>query len=63
MIKLGAHTSWTKSSYSGGNGACVEIKSTIATAVDVKDSKQTDGPQLRFSPDAFAAFVAHVRTV
>jgi hypothetical protein len=61
MIKLGAHTDWTKSSYSGGNGACVEIKSTRPAVVDVKDSKQSDGPVITVSPAAFAAFTASVR--
>lgn len=64
MIKLGAHREWTKSSYSTGNGACVEVCSPEATAVNVTDSKIEDTaarPTLSFPPDAFAALVAHVR--
>lgn len=62
MIKLGAHEDWTKSSYSGPNGACVEIKSTAPDAVRVSDSKiVTDRPEISASPVAFAAFVAFVK--
>jgi hypothetical protein len=64
MIKLGAHTDWTKSSYSGGNGACVEVRSTEAASVGVTDSKIEDTssrPSLSVSPSAFAAFVKSVR--
>ncbi|MFE2334502.1 DUF397 domain-containing protein, partial [Streptomyces coelicoflavus] len=28
-ILQGAQESWTKSSYSGGNGACVEVRSPV----------------------------------
>ncbi|MEV2247092.1 DUF397 domain-containing protein, partial [Streptomyces sp. NPDC049970] len=28
-ILQGATDNWTKSSYSGGNGACVEVKSPV----------------------------------
>lgn len=64
MIRLGAHTHWTKSSYSGGNGACVEVRSTAQTAVSVTDSKVADSPArpvLNVSPGAFSALVDHVR--
>jgi uncharacterized protein DUF397 len=63
MIKLGAHDEWTKSSYSTGNGACVEVKSTEPSAVRVSDSKFTTGtrPEFKAGPAAFAAFVASVR--
>lgn len=64
MIKLGAHQGWTKASYSQGNGACVEVRSTVQTAVSVTDSKVKDSatrPVLNVSPGAFSAFVAHVQ--
>lgn len=59
MIKLGAHTEWTKSSYSTGNGACVEVKSTDAAVVDISDSKFKDTvrPAFAVSPAAFTALV------
>lgn len=64
MIKLGAHDTWTKSSYSTGNGACVEVKSAEAASVSVTDSKVEDTaarPVLSVSPGAFSALVDHVR--
>lgn len=64
MIKLGSHTTWTKSSYSGGNGACVEVKSDRPAAVSVTDSKVADSaarPVFSVSPAAFTALVGYVR--
>ena len=51
---------WFKSSYSGGtNGeSCVELATTPGT-VHVRDSKNTDGPQLALSPKAWADFVPY----
>lgn len=51
---------WRKSSYSGGNGECVEFAVPGAGAVAVRDSKDPEGPHLRFTGDAWAAFVAEV---
>ncbi|MFD5488622.1 DUF397 domain-containing protein [Streptomyces virginiae] len=50
---------WFKSSYSSGEGgACVEV-AVDGTAVRVRDSKERgDGPQLAFTQDAWAGFVA-----
>lgn len=64
MIKLGSQNTWTKSSYSTGNGACVEVQSTEVSAVSVTDSKVEDTaarPVLAVSPAAFSALIAHVR--
>ncbi|MFJ3825875.1 DUF397 domain-containing protein [Streptomyces nodosus] len=60
-VLLGATETWTKSSYSGGNGACVEVKSPTATALDVRDSKDPEGPLLAFPTDAWNAFVASIK--
>lgn len=61
MIKLGAHMDWTKSSYSVQN-ACVEVKSTEATSVQISDSKFKDTvrPSFSASPAAFSAMVGFV---
>ncbi|MET9256587.1 DUF397 domain-containing protein [Streptomyces sp. NPDC048182] len=60
-ILQGATESWTKSSYSGGNGACVEVKSPVVAALSVRDSKVTEGPVLAFPADAWNAFVTSVK--
>ena len=50
--------SWHKSSYSsGGDGDCVEV-ATCPDTVHVRDSKDPHGPQLSFSPAAWAGFVS-----
>lgn len=59
-IRQGATDTWTKSSYSGGNGACVEVKSPTTHEISVRDSKDPQGPSLAFSPNAWTAFVADV---
>ncbi|WP_432005315.1 DUF397 domain-containing protein [Streptomyces parvus] len=61
-ILQGATDQWTKSSYSGGNGACVEVKSPVALSIAVRDSKTPEGPSLTFVPGAWNAFVRDVAT-
>jgi hypothetical protein len=51
---------WHKSSYSGGNGQCVEVATPAVARVAVRDSKDPNGPSLTFSTDAWTAFVAGV---
>lgn len=60
-IKQGATTMWIKSSYSQGNGACVEVKSPASSELAVRDSKTPDGPTLAFPSDAWTSFVASVK--
>ncbi|WP_079127627.1 DUF397 domain-containing protein [Streptomyces sp. TP-A0874] len=59
-IQQGATDVWTKSSYSGGNGACVEVRSPVERTVAVRDSKDVEGPSLEFRPAAWSCFVAEV---
>ncbi|MCM2393361.1 DUF397 domain-containing protein [Streptomyces albipurpureus] len=59
-IIQGATETWTKSSYSGGNGACVEVKSPVALAISVRDSKEPAGPTINFVPSSWNAFVSEV---
>ncbi len=47
---------WTRSSYSGQQGNCVETRRT-EYAVLIRDSKDSEGPALAVSGDAWAAFV------
>jgi hypothetical protein len=51
---------WFKSSYSTGEAGsdCVEVANT-PSAIRVRDSKDTTGPQLAFAPQAWADFVTH----
>ncbi|MFG2128735.1 DUF397 domain-containing protein [Streptomyces sp. NPDC048751] len=60
-ILRGATQEWTKSSYSVGNGECVEVKSPTLSALAVRDSKDPQGPVLAFPADAWSAFVASVK--
>ncbi|MFC9287426.1 DUF397 domain-containing protein [Streptomyces sp. NPDC057052] len=60
-IRQGITDTWTKSSYSTGNGACVEVKSPVVAAMAVRDSKVQDGPVLDFPADAWNLFVASVK--
>ncbi|MEU1123506.1 DUF397 domain-containing protein [Streptomyces sp. NPDC005899] len=54
-----AELMWCKSSYSGSNNNdCVEV-ATTAGVVRVRDSKDAPGPELGFTADSWAAFVAH----
>ncbi|MER5350882.1 DUF397 domain-containing protein [Kitasatospora sp. NPDC002551] len=51
---------WSKSTYSGQGGNCVETQVRLA-AMAVRDSKEPDGPALVFRADAWASFVAGVK--
>ena len=51
---------WHKSTRSGGSGDCVEV-ARPAGVVLVRDSKDPDGPVLRFGLPAWRDFVAAVR--
>jgi Domain of unknown function (DUF397) len=55
---------WRKSSYSGGNGGnCVEVGTQAqASRVLVRDTKDRQGPVLRFSPAAWHRFADQVRS-
>ncbi|MDH6575728.1 DUF397 domain-containing protein [Kitasatospora sp. MAP5-34] len=51
--------SWVKSSHSGTEGGnCVEV-ATCPDTVHVRDSKDKAGPQLAFTPAAWAEFVSY----
>jgi hypothetical protein len=52
-------TTWRKSTRSSNNGSCVEVR-RVATAIEVRDTKDRTGPVLTFSTDAWQSFVAAV---
>ncbi|WP_112732498.1 DUF397 domain-containing protein [Micromonospora noduli] len=51
---------WRKSTRSGSNGACVEVRSDEHTA-EVRDSKDRPGATLRFSTRAWSTFISHLK--
>jgi hypothetical protein len=53
---------WRKSSYSSGNGQCVEIATLPDSTRAVRDSKDPDGPVLRFTEAEWTAFLAGARS-
>jgi hypothetical protein len=48
---------WIKSSLSFSNSNCVEIANLPDGGVGVCDSKDLEGPVLRFTPDEWRAFL------
>ncbi|MEU6296465.1 DUF397 domain-containing protein [Streptomyces erythrochromogenes] len=50
---------WRVSSYSGGQGECVEVAGNIPGLIPVRDSKRPAGI-IGFGPHAWQAFVAHL---
>ncbi|MEE1822047.1 DUF397 domain-containing protein [Streptomyces sp. BE20] len=52
---------WRKSTYSGGQNGCIEVADGCIGLMPVRDSKDPDGPALRFPADAWRSFVAAVR--
>ncbi|WP_149825762.1 DUF397 domain-containing protein [Streptomyces tailanensis] len=57
-----AEFDFVKSSYSGGDAGqqCVEVARNIPGTVAVRDSKDPDGPILRLTPGAWAAFAVYM---
>ena len=51
---------WRKSTYSSSNSNCVEVRAS-ADGVDVRDSKDREGPKLGFTPDEWRAFVRGIK--
>ncbi|WP_328917256.1 MULTISPECIES: DUF397 domain-containing protein [unclassified Streptomyces] len=50
---------WFKSSYSNGQGECVEV-AFMGEAIAMRDSKNPGGPALTFATDEFRTFVRHI---
>jgi uncharacterized protein DUF397 len=51
---------WRKSSYTGGQGNCVEV-APVPGGVAVRDSKDPNGPVLRLTAGQWRAFVDRVK--
>ncbi len=52
---------WFKSSLSFSNSNCVEVASLTAGEIGVRDSKDPEGPVLRFTPGEWRAFLGGAR--
>jgi len=61
MHALEGQPEWVKSSLSFANGNCVEVASLPGDEIGVRNSRDADGPVLRFTPDEWQAFVGGVR--
>jgi hypothetical protein len=57
----GSGSSWAKSSLSFSNGNCVEVANLLDGGIGVRDSKDSEGPVLRFTSDEWHAFLGGVR--
>ncbi|MGP3634777.1 DUF397 domain-containing protein [Streptomyces sp. 24-1644] len=53
-------TDWRVSSYSGGQGECVEVGHNLPHLVPVRDSKRPTGPVIGFGHAAWQAFVGEL---
>jgi hypothetical protein len=52
---------WRKSSYSSGQGNCVEVSTSQPGTVAVRDSKDQAGPELLVDDHAWSAFVGGIQ--
>jgi hypothetical protein len=55
-----AVSGWRVATYTGGQGNCVEV-GTSAVAVAVRDTKDREGPVLRFDSSVWQAFTEHLK--
>ncbi|MCN9239950.1 DUF397 domain-containing protein [Streptomyces sp. RY43-2] len=51
---------WRSSSYSGGQGECLELAHHVTDFAPIRDSKNPTGPVIPFSRHAWHTFVAHL---
>jgi Domain of unknown function (DUF397) len=52
---------WVKSSLSFSNGNCVEVASLPDGQIGVRNSRDSEGPVLRFTSDEWHAFLGGAR--
>ncbi len=57
----GSGSHWVKSSLSFSNGNCVEVANLSESGVAVRNSRDPEGPVLRFTPDEWHAFLGGAR--
>jgi predicted secreted Zn-dependent protease len=56
-----AASHWVKSSFSFANGNCVEVADLPDGRIGVRNSRDPEGPVLRFTSDEWQAFLGGVR--
>jgi hypothetical protein len=52
---------WKRSSYSGSEGNCVEVARLAGHGRAVRDSKDVEGPSLRFGSGQWREFIARIK--
>ncbi|MET8543472.1 DUF397 domain-containing protein [Kitasatospora sp. NPDC004799] len=52
---------WRKSTYSNGQGDCIEVADGVIGIVPVRDSKDPHGPALTFTSEAWRSFVVGIQ--
>jgi Domain of unknown function (DUF397) len=57
----GSDPHWVKSSLSFSNSNCVEVACLPGGEIGVRDSKDPEGPVLRFTADEWQAFLGGTR--
>jgi Domain of unknown function (DUF397) len=61
LERPGPGSYWIKSSLSYANGNCVEVASLPGGTIGIRNSRDSVGPVLRFTPREWHAFLGGVR--
>jgi Domain of unknown function (DUF397) len=56
-----SRATWRTSTYSNNGGACIQVASSMAGLLAVRDSKDPGGPALAFTPGQWMAFTSTVK--
>jgi uncharacterized protein DUF397 len=56
-----SRAAWLKSTYSSQDGNCVEVATNLLDIIAIRDSKDSDGPELTFTPEEWAFFTDSIK--